>query len=154
MLYLNDWPAEDPRYQSLWDQWAPQWLAARKSVMLLVGGAGNGTWDNIRKDLDRTPPSQEPVSIRRLLEPVGQHHLAGIDLNIEIYVGDMVALVKEIIALLQRYRPGIAITMSPTPDQLADVDKIQAATGSSRLRIWHEVTWTTLGSTRTSIPVT
>lgn len=130
-LYLNDWPAEDPRYQSLWGQWVPQWIAAGKSVMLLIGGAGNGTWAAIKNDLDRTPPPQEPVIIQRLLGLVGKHGLTGIDLNVETYGGHMVPLVKEIIARLRKYPPGITITMSPMPAQLADVDKIQADTGAA-----------------------
>jgi hypothetical protein len=118
-LWLNDWPAEDPRYQSLWGQWVPQWIAAGKSVMLLVGGAGNGTWDTIEGNLG---------VLQGLLGLVDRHRLTGIDLDIETYGGDMVALVERIIAYVRTYRPGITITMSPIPDQLGDVNTIQGDT--------------------------
>jgi hypothetical protein len=125
-LYLNDWLPEDQRYQTLWTQWVPQWIAAKKSVMLLVGGWGNGTtWQTIKKNLDDTPPSQEPVIIQRLLELVQEHALAGIDLDIEQYDDPIVPLAEEFISRIKQYAD-ITITMSPTPDQLADVDTILA----------------------------
>jgi hypothetical protein len=127
-LLLNDWAPDDPRYATLWGTWVPRWKAAGKSVMLLLGGAGNGTWGYIRADLDRTPPNEEPIIVQRLGELLDAKGLDGIDLDIETYDDDIVPLVQAILAAFRQFRPATTITMSPTPDQLDAVNQIQGTT--------------------------
>jgi hypothetical protein len=122
-LFLNNCTVEGTQYDSLWEQWIPEWKNQNKSVMLLLGGGGNGTWDKINADPDK--------AVGLLLGVFNNHQdIAGIDLDIEGYNGNLLELVAKIISRLKEdANRHITITMSPTPDQVDEVDKIQRATG-------------------------
>ena len=130
-FWLNDDPIEGPRYQSLWAQWVPRWIASGKRVLLLLGGAGNGTWDTIIKDIDTTPPGTEPVTVATIRRLVQTYRLTGVDLDVETYGGSLVDLAIAVIAALRTWIPGITVTMSPIVGQVADTDTIQGKTGGA-----------------------
>jgi hypothetical protein len=137
-FWLNDDPIEGTRYQSLWQQWVPRWIGAGKTVLLLLGGAGNGTWDTIMKDIHGTPPGGRPATIATIQRLLQTHKLAGVDLDVETYAGDLVELAETINGQLRRYIPGITLTMSPVVGQLGDVDTIQRNTAGTALN-WANV---------------
>lgn len=127
-FWLNDDPIDGPGYASLWGEWVPRWRAAGKSVLILLGGAGNGTWDTIMSDIRSTPPGGEPVTIATIGRLVQQYGIAGVDLDVETYGGSLVELATTVIAGLRTWVPGITVTMSPIPGQVPEADTIQGLT--------------------------
>lgn len=130
-FWLNDDPIEGTRYQSLWAQWVPRWIGAGKSVLLLLGGAGNGTWDTILADIKGTPPGSEPVTVATIRRLVQTYRLTGVDLDVETYAGSLVDLATTVVGQLRTWVPGITVTMSPVESQVADCDTIQGDTGGA-----------------------
>jgi hypothetical protein len=108
-MYLNDTPVEQVG--------AAFWAVVGKlrgtgvTVTALLAGAGNGTWDCIRKN----PP--QAMSVLKALTDA-PYNLQGFDLDWETGTYDP-QLVANVTNNLATARPGMVITHAPTPDLLS-----------------------------------
>jgi hypothetical protein len=107
-MYLNDTPVEQVG-AAFWAVVA-RLRGARVTVTGLLAGAGNGTWDCIKKN-----PPQAMAVLKALTD--APYQLQGFDLDWETGPYDP-GVMANVTNLLAAARPGMVITHAPTPDLL------------------------------------
>lgn len=112
VLNLNDNAPSDPMYNRMWAE-LQQMQANGIAVIGMIGGAQNDTWPCLQADFD--------TQYDRLHDLIRDHHLDGIDLDIELdqaqQAKDLTIHIDTVIRVIDRLRadfgPDFLITASP-----------------------------------------